>query len=263
MLVSPPHHCGSAPFREQPSCSGTRRAFFTAAFRTQLSCLIKKPMNAQIPLGWRQVRIFTRSFSDQWYFDLLATFARPFETQFPSTAFFLSRYVCEEGQDYSDTDMARLPPEFWLDMGAGKKKRHLSLRFRFAVHTYEEVFLSGRLAADQRFWHHSFLDYGAISGFGDTRFYPGADATERLQRVDLVATLLYANSKLVLHAMRFDGSKWSFEENRHSENTDHHITCASILHMIKNPHGVPNGGTFPAYITEREMDGAPMKVWEI
>lgn len=43
-------------------------------------------MNVKIPLGWRQVRIFMRDFADQSYFDLLATFARPFAERFPDSS---------------------------------------------------------------------------------------------------------------------------------------------------------------------------------
>jgi hypothetical protein len=107
------------------------------------------------------------------------------------------------------------------------------------------------------------LDYGAVGGFGDGRFYPGTDANERLQRVDLIGTLLTANTRLVLHVMKHDGTKWSFEDNQHSESTDHHITFASVLHMVNNPCGLKNGETIPLYITEKELDGNPMKVWKI
>ena len=221
-------------------------------------------MNSQIPLAWRQVRIFTRNFTDQWYFDLLATFVRPFAEQFLNTAFFFSRYACEEGQAHSDTDMNQLPADYWLVLGGNRKRRHLSLRLRFAADQEVETFLRDRLRLEAKgFWHHSFLNYDALGGLGGVRFYPGQDEAGKLQRVDLVGTLLYANAKLVLHSMRHNGSKWSFEENSHAENTDHKITSASIIHMINNPAGLVNGSPIPLYIAERDLDGQPQKFWKI
>jgi hypothetical protein len=155
--------------------------------------------------NWRQVRIFTSDFTDQWYFGLLAAFAVPFATRFPKTPFWFTRYTGDRNNpkdDIEDTEIAKLEAPY-----LNANQEHRSLRFRFCPASDEEAFLEALFTAT--FWYSGFLSFNILTQFGGSRFCPATDIAARERRAKIVGRLLYAHSLFVLDA--FNGTD-AFEE---------------------------------------------------
>jgi hypothetical protein len=202
-----------------------------------------------ISVGWRQSRIFTSDFSEQWYFGLLATFAVPFAAKYPETPFWFTRYNLPKGAgDDNDTKIEDLPANFLQD----KSNCHFSLRFRFQPSSDEEAFLESLFTAS--FWRSDFRAYDVLGEFGGSRFCPAIDINARVKRTKLTAQLLYAHCLLVLDA--FNG-KNAFEENLDGQNAFNKSTFLSTLHLFNNVCGTSNGKGFDLYAFDRSLDDQP------
>ena len=213
-------------------------------------------MTPSFPLGWRQVRVFTREFSHQWYFDLLHSVVRPFSEKFPGVPFWFTRYSSVRGapgEDRADTDIEKLPPEF---LTPGDQRVHFSLRMRFAQTQGEEAFLRDRTSSP-RYWFSSFLDYSVLGEFGGERFCPARDIDARLRRTEILARMFHQNCLLILDTMRHEQDGWVFEDNPHDQNTDYHSSFVSVAHICANVYGQRSGDRLPIILT---MD---QKAWNI
>jgi len=83
--------------------------------------------------NWRQVRIFTSDFSEQWYYGLLNRFALPLAKKYPNTPLWFTRY--NDPEDRGDTNFKALPINF------KSGDNHCSLRLRFCPSSDEEQFI--------------------------------------------------------------------------------------------------------------------------
>jgi hypothetical protein len=193
--------------------------------------------------NWRQVRVFTSLFSDQWYFDLLNSVVRPFSVRFPGVPFWFSRYGGIRGapdEDVADTEIERLPPAFI----SPEMKCHFSLRFRFPLIQGEEAFLRDK-AFIPRFWFSEFLDFNVLDEFGGERFCSSTDIDDRLRRTDILIHLFHHNCLLVLDSIKLEQGVWMFEDNSHNQNTSYHSSFVSVAHICANIFGQRNGDRLP------------------
>ena len=176
-----------------------------------------------ISTGWRQVRIFTSDFSQDWYFGLLRKFCVPLVEQHPDLYFWFSRYLCPLEVDKDDCHPTLIPANF-LQNGI-----QASIRIRFRG--LDETFFGE--PSDKFFWS-DIRDYDAEfylgSGFG--RFC--AKDYKGTQRVSLVSHVLCANSRLVLDSFGDDG----FETSDFDYNSINKSYFTSMHHMANNIYGV-------------------------
>lgn len=199
--------------------------------------------------NWRQVRIFTSDFSDQWYFGLLRAFVVPFAARYPATPFWFTRYTGDRNDpndDGADTRIADLQAPY-----LNAAKEHCSLRFRFCPSCDEEAFLEALFTAT--FWYSSFLPFNLITQFGGSRFCPATDITARERRATLLGQVLYAHSLFVLDA--FNGND-AFEENLDQLNAFNKSTFLSTLHLFNNVCGTFDGKGFHLYALNKEITQA-------
>jgi hypothetical protein len=204
-----------------------------------------------ISVGWRQVRIFTSDFSEQWYFGLLAAFAAPFAERYPETPFWFTRYTAVRGAPNEDKDDTRIE-EIQVPY-LSTTNEHRSIRFRFQPSSDEEAFLESLFTA--AFWRSDFRGYDVLSEFGGSRFCVSTDINQRMRRTAILAGLFHHNSLLVLHAINQGDGPHQLEINKHNENTDYHSTFVSVHHIVANPMGQTNGARLPLVLPHPSGQG--------
>jgi hypothetical protein len=196
-----------------------------------------------IYVGWRQVRIFTSDFSDQWYFGLLAAFGIPFAAKYPETPFWFSRYTgnrTNPSDDTADTEISKLQDPY-----LNAAQEHRSLRFRFCASSDEEAFLEALFTA--KFWHSGFLPFNALKQFSEGRFGSATDVPRRLKRTNAVARLLHANCLFVLDVLQDHSGTWRFESNGDHLNRFSQNPFQTVIHLLSQVTG-PDGHTpLPLY----------------
>ena len=184
--------------------------------------------------NWRQVRIFTSDFSDQWYFGLLAAFAVPFAAKYPETPFWFTRYTGDrkrgEQDDAADTTIVELK-----DLYLNAAQEHRSLRFRFCLFSDEEAFLEALFT--NKFWCSGFLPFNTFVQFGTGRFGSDPDIDSRLKRASAVAQLLYANCLYVLDVFQQRNGAWSFEPSADGLNRFSANTFQTMIHLMAQVMG--------------------------
>ncbi|MBE7157165.1 MAG: hypothetical protein INR62_01795 [Rhodospirillales bacterium] len=192
---------------------------------------------------WRQVRIFTSDFSDQWYFGFLQAFAVPFASRYPETPFWFTRYTGnrnDPNDDKDDTQITDLRSPF-----LSTSQDHRSLRLRFCPAADEESFLDTLFTA--KFWRSGFLPFDSLGQLGGSRFCSSTIPAARERRATLLAQSLCAHSRYVLDA--FNGTD-AFEENLDQENSFNKSAFTSTLHLYNNVCGTSDGNKFPLYILD-------------
>lgn len=197
---------------------------------------------ADFSIGWRQVRIFTSDFSDQWYLGILAAFAVPLSNKYPRTAFFFSRYALPiNSGDDGDTKIDQLPPNFLQP----KTNNHFSVRLRFCPNSDEEAYLESLFTATH--WHSTFLPYDGFSEFSSGRFCSCADIASRIRRASVLIHLLHTNCLFVLDMMQNNGGKWQFETNADGLNRFCGNSFQSVMHMASQVTGIDGTNPLPLY----------------
>ena len=187
--------------------------------------------------NWRQVRIFTSDFGEQWYFGLLAAFAVPLATHYPETPLWFTRYTGDRKKpqdDVDDTDPNELKAPY-----LNAAQEHRSIRLRFCPSSDEESFL-GALFTNQ-FWHSSFLPFNALQAFSTGRFGSATDMPARIKRTTAVANLLHANCRFILDVFQQHNGVWRFEPNGDGLNFVSGNTFQTMIHLMaqvvgKNGH---------------------------
>lgn len=187
--------------------------------------------------NWRQVRIFTSDFTEQWYLGLLTTFAVPFAAKYPETPFWFTRYTGKRthpSDDIADTEIGSLSSPY-LDAA----QSHLSLRFRFSPSSDEKTFLES--LSTSRFWYSGFLPFNAFQQFSSGRFCADPETAKRLKRADAVARLLHANCLFTLNMLQQHNDAWRFEPNADSANFAVGNAFQTMIHLMtqitgKNAH---------------------------
>ena len=187
--------------------------------------------------SWRQVRIFTSDFTEQWYLELLTTFAVPFAAKYPETPFWFTRYTGDRTNphdDIADTEIDRLRSPY-----LNAAQNHLSLRFRFSPSSDEEAFLEA--LSTNRFWFSGFLPFNALQQFSTGRFFADPEIAKRLKRADAVARLLHANCLFTLDMLQQHDGAWRFEPNVDSANFAVGNAFQTMIHLMvqvagKNAH---------------------------
>lgn len=196
-------------------------------------------------IGWRQTRIFTSDFSDQWYFDLLTTFVVPFVQKYPETPFWFTRYTDirnRNGEDISDTEISKLPTHFLKP----QTNEHFSLRLRFCSTSDEEAFLVSLFT--DKFWKFDFRNYDVLGEFGSSRFCPSTEISARLKRMSILVRLFHANSLFILDSIVTENGVFRFEENIDSQNKDFYSTTFfSTVHLLVSVAGTKDRKELPVF----------------
>lgn len=199
-----------------------------------------------ISVGWRQTRIFTSDFSEQWYLGLLATFAVPIAERYPETPFWFSRYECPLGSDDGDTDIKNLPARFLQPA----TQRHFSLRFRFCPTSDEEAFLEGLFPDPHTgsHWRSHFLSYDALGEFGGPRFCTSTEIAKRLKRMSILVRLFHANSLFILDSIQTAAGRHSFDVNVDPQNQlFYSTTFFSTVHLLVSVAGLKDSKALPVF----------------
>jgi len=187
-----------------------------------------------------------------WYPSLLGSVVKPVATEFPDQDFFFSKYVIWYGEDDGDTDCMptpdrKLPPNFEYTVQG--RPGHRSVRLRFRENATFENRLRGLLDSNPDHYLYSDIrTFGFEGDIGGERFAPHRERTAVLRRSRLVATLLCANSRIILDALVQDGNLFRFEKNEHALNQPLKSTFISVGHMITQAYVDYEGNNLPIFI---------------
>lgn len=185
--------------------------------------------------NWRQVRIFTSDFSDQWYYGLLNTFVLPLAKKYPNTPLWFTRYT---GQDEGDTFFAALPPSF---KSGGD---HRSIRLRLCPSSDEEQYVAS--LSNQAYWWSDFRDFDAMEAFSSGRFGDARNVGYRIRRASVTASLLCANCRYVLTLLE-DGGGCSFESNSDINSRFTGNSFQTMVHLMSQIMDSSNGQPLPLW----------------
>ena len=176
---------------------------------------------------WRQVRIFTSDFSNQWYLGLLSKFVLGLAKSYPATPIWFTRYT---GGDTGDTNFSSLPSQFTR---GPNREDHLSIRLRFCPISDEEDFIKSKI--DSSFWWSDFRDYDALDTFSKERFGDERSEEYKVKRAKSTADLLCANCRYVLNLLEDGGGTFETNGDINSEFTGN--SFQTMIHLMSQVMG--------------------------
>lgn len=204
------------------------------------------PNNLIIPAGYvsMQTRLFVPNKppydKENWAETTMGQIIGPLVAKFPELKWYwFSRYVQPlEGGENGDTDITKIPSEFFIEVPQTKAQIHRSLRFRFCLPAsklaeFEQageklIKAQGCAISDWRDWDLT-ADLGGDRAIGEI-----LTPQRRAERAEITARLYHASSQLAVHCLigpDADGY-FRFERNTNQQATlgssfatPHHIFC--------------------------------------
>jgi hypothetical protein len=239
LLVAQAQVPGSAPTSKRASAPASGPAGKPAVNSAALA-----PNNLVIPAGHvsMQTRIFVPNKppydKDTWAETAMGQIVAPLVTEFPDLKWFwFSRYL-QSADDSGDTEIGKIPKEFFIEIAQPKLTVHRSLRLRFCIPATKLGEFEGmgeKLIKAQGCAISDWRDWDLTADLGSDRTI-GENVTpeRRAARAGISARFYHATSQLALHCLvgpDKDGY-FRFEKNANQQNplgssfeTPHHVFC--------------------------------------